>query len=178
LDECLFSGGSAATLTDSLYLDAELLDAKAGGHTAPELHRSNAVKIEIGDGVATSAHKMMMRNGIGIDAPWALVMAYVAKHAGLHKGLEVFVDGSQRNRGQILLHLVVDLLRRVMAEARYQRFVDFLPLMGGRQIVLAAQIAKFAVGGSAHIYQMIIFIKSFISLNRECGQSGDGLPVN
>src|SRR5215831_1154006 len=154
-----FSGGFVATLTDPLYLDAELLDAKAGRHTAPELHRSNAVKIEIGNGVATGAHQMVMRNGIGIDAPWALVMAYVAKHAGMHKGLQVFVDGSQRNRRQILLHLVVDLLRRVMAEARYQRFVDLLPLMGCRQIVLAAQPAKLVVRGPAHIYQMIILIK-------------------
>jgi hypothetical protein len=36
-----------------------------------------------------------------------------------------------------------------------------LSLVGGRQMVLTAQIAKFAVGSSAHNYRMIIFIKRF-----------------
>lgn len=98
---------------------------------------------------------------IGIDTPSAMMQAYFAQHAGLNEGFEVFVDCRKRDRRQVLFYLLVDLFWRIMPGTRHHSFKDSLPLMGRRQVVLAAQVAELVISFPAHIYQMIKIIKRF-----------------
>jgi hypothetical protein len=85
-----------------LYLDAELLQFEAGGKLASQLNGSEQVLVQIEDGAATRANQMVVGMKIGIDAPSAVMQAHFAQHAGLNKGLEVFIDGRKRDRRQDL----------------------------------------------------------------------------
>src|SRR6516164_7124586 len=97
-----------ARLANSLNFDTELLQPEALRQIAVQFHRANRAQLEVRNGVATRANQMMMRCRVGIHEAWALRLAYVAQHAGLNEGLEVFINGGQRNRRQVLFNLYID----------------------------------------------------------------------
>jgi hypothetical protein len=81
-----------AGFADALHLDSKLFQPETRRKFDAPFHRSQGIEVQIGNGPAAGAHQMVVGMAIGIDALGAMMRADLAQHAGVHEGLEIFVN--------------------------------------------------------------------------------------
>src|ERR1035437_2124669 len=138
---CFRSQGRRTLAADTEDIDAELLNVKSCWGT-PYPHRVEEFCVDVRYGFALPANQVMVRFEIRIHAQRPVVRAHLAQDSSFYEGLQVLVNGGQRDGGDFLAHGVVDLLGGIMTGRDRHGVEDDPPLVRCRQVVFPAKLVK------------------------------------
>jgi hypothetical protein len=139
-------GSGSTRLTNSNDIDCDSLDLEPAGKLIFRKSGLETAFFEIHDRFTVHTNQVMVVLFIEFHPQRPMMQAHFAQHSAAKKGMDVLVDGGQRNRWNSLLYLVVNRFRAGVYGHSHHSFIDQLPLVSGGQMVPTAKLAKLHSG--------------------------------
>jgi hypothetical protein len=115
------------------------------------LRRFKCALVEIKYRFALCADEVVMRFGDGVHTNGAVMKAEFAKDTAFNEGMKRFVNGSERDAGNLLPDNVVDFLWTGMTGSGHERFVDDSALVRDGKSMPPAKLAKIGLALWVHL---------------------------
>ena len=139
-------GSGSTRVTNSDDIDRDSLDLEPAGKLFLRKSGFKTAFFEIHDRFTVHTNQVMVGLLIEFHPQRPVMQAHFAQHSAVDKGMDVLVDGGQRNRWNSLLYLVVNRFRAGVHGHSHHSFIDQLPLVGGGQMVPMAKLPKLHSG--------------------------------